>query len=29
VKPHGARVTIKLLLADTPAQPLLAAMASA
>ncbi|MGO9978207.1 MAG: sensor histidine kinase [Candidatus Sulfotelmatobacter sp.] len=29
VKPHGARVTIKLLLADAPAQTLLAAVATA
>jgi two-component system, NtrC family, sensor kinase len=29
VKPHGARVTIRLLLADAPAQSLLAAVASA
>jgi len=29
VKPHGARVTIKLLVADAPAQVLLAAVASA
>ena len=29
VKPHGARVTIKLLLADVPAQTLLAAVATA
>jgi two-component system, NtrC family, sensor kinase len=29
VKPHGARVTIKFLVADTPAPPLLAAVARA
>jgi two-component system, NtrC family, sensor kinase len=29
VKPHGARVTIRLLVADAPVQPLLAAVASA